>query len=297
MTQPDGKPMQHSPVQHSPVPHSQVQHSQVQRRALLVSAAGLALSACSKEEVVQAPSSPAKAAPGALAAAKAVDAPDIAVGAMLLPGLINSATDGPMIDLVRAIATTYKGGTMNIVATPVGRVLENLENAAIDMSLPHLRMGDVSKMKHRYSTASFGTVEFVLYSKKSAPLNAQSVRSALAKGEKAFPYKIEAPPTPWDFPTMPFTNMASAFKKLDAGHIDGFLWAQEEADLELRRLGLTSVRREAFGGFEDVFGIVLGPRGDFVDKIISAALQELSASGKLQAMYAKIHQPFDPWQP
>ena len=55
--------------------------------------------------------------------------------------------------------------------------------------------------------------------------------------------------------------------------------------------------REAFGTYDDVLAVPRGPRGDFVDKILTEALANLSASGRLQAIYRKIHLPYDPWQP
>lgn len=279
--------------------HDKFLASQVNRRTILLAATAVGLAACSKEESVQVVTPAAKAEPVTPTAplAKAADAPNISVGAMLLPGLINSATDGPMIDLVRAIAATYKGGKMEISAAPVGRVVADMENAVIDMSVPYLRVGDESKLKYRYSTASPGRVQFVLYSKKSASVKKHDVEAAKGKTGADFPYKIESALIPWDFPTIQFTDMTSAFKKLDAGHIHAFLWAQEEADAELRKLGLTGITREAFGTFEDVFAIVRGPRGDFVDKIISDGIKELAAAGKLQNLYAQIHKPYDPWQP
>jgi polar amino acid transport system substrate-binding protein len=251
---------------------------------------------CSKEETVQLGTKSQTPTSEAALSARPINAPDIVVGAMLLPGLINSATDGVMIDLLQAITATYQGGKMTVTAAPVGRIVSDMENGVLDMSLPYLRVGDEAKLKYRYSSMSTGQVQFVLYSRKTAPLRVQDIEAALRGPAQPFPYKIESALIPWDFPTIQFTDMSSAFKKLDAGHIQGFLWAQEEADAELRKLGLKTVVRQAYGTFDDVFAIARGPRGDFVDSVISSGLKQLQSSGQLAHLYQKIHKPYDPWQ-
>lgn len=273
-------------------------HTGLPRRHLLLSSLALALAACSKEEPPAAVSKlEAPALPNG--APKAADAPDLVAEAMLLPGLVNSSTDGPMIELLKAIASTYTGGTTVITAFPVGRVHADMESGAADLALAFIRLRPDAdaKLKYRYSTSAYGQVTFVLYSRKSARLRPQDVERAKAQTAVAFPYKIESALFDWGFPIFQFTDMTSAFKKLEAGHIDAFLWAQEEADAELRKLALKDVVREAFGTYDDVLAVPRGARGDFVDKVITDALNRLRASGELQKVYRKIHLPYDPWQP
>jgi polar amino acid transport system substrate-binding protein len=160
-----------------------------------------------------------------------------------------------------------------------------------------LRPDADAKLKYRYSSSGYGQVTFVLYSRKAARLRPQDIVQASRKPAGAFPYKIESALLDWGFAAIQFTDMASAFRKLEAGHIDAFLWAQEEADAELRRLGYQDIVREAFGTYDDVLAIPRGPRGDFVDQVVTQALATLRASGRLQEIYRTIHLPYDPWQP
>lgn len=279
------------------------------RRHLLLSGMALALAACSKEEPPPdkpdstSPLSTSVASPAADAssgpAPRAANAPDLIAEAMLLPGLVNSSTEGPMIELLQAIASTYTAGKMSITAYPVGRVRADMESGVADMALAFIRLRPDAdaKLKYRYSTKGYGQVTFVLYSRKSAPVRVQDVKRASGQAADAFPYKIESAWFDWGFPVIQFTDLASAFRKLEAGHINAFLWAQEEADVELRKQGLKDVVREPFGTFDDVLAIPRGPRGDFVDRVITDTLTALRASGKLQQIYRKIHLPYDPWQP
>lgn len=276
--------------------------SSLNRRLLLISGLGLAMSACSREESVQvvskADGAPSTAQPLlAPLTTRAVNAPDIEVGTFLLPGLVDSAGKGPVIDLINAIAATYTGGKFIIQPAPLARVVSDLVNGTTDAFVPDLRLPDENQRKYRFSTESIGKVHFVLYSRKTAALRTKDIQQAQGKPPGDFPYTIETVLIPWGFPTIDFTDLTSAFKKLDAGHINAFLWAQEEADAELRRLGLNNIVREEFRAFEDVFAVTKGPRGDFVDNILSNGIRQLRESGELQRLYSRIHRPYDPWQP
>ena len=276
--------------------------SSFNRRLLLISGLGLAMGACSREESIQVVSK-ADGVPGtprplpAPLTARAVNAPDIEVGTFLLPGLVESTEEGPVIDLIKAIAATYTGGKFVIHPAPLARVASDLVNGTTDAFVPDLRRADEGQLKYRFSTQSIGQVHFVLYSRKTAPVRTTEIQQAQGKSPADFPYTIETIVIPWGFPTVEFTDLTSAFKKLDAGHIHAFLWAQEEADAELRRLGLKNIVREEFRAFEDVFAITKGPRGDFVDNILSKGIAQLRDSGELQRLYSRIHKPYDPWQP
>ncbi|MBF4307323.1 ABC transporter substrate-binding protein, partial [Vibrio anguillarum] len=85
--------------------------------------------------------------------------------------------------------------------------------------------------------------------------------------------------------------------KVAAGRIDGFVWAQEEADIALKSLGLENVSRQHFADFKDVFVIAHGSKGDEVDQYLTRILSQLEESGELKILYDAIHRPYDDWQP
>lgn len=275
------------------------EHSRL-RRQLLLGGVGLAASACSRNEA-QPPVAVAQPVQDITLANRAADDPNLLAEAMLLPGMASSATEGPLIDLLQAIGRQYSGGKITISAYPPGRVMADINSGTTDLALPFVRLypGADAQLKHRYSTQGYGQVTFVLYSRKSHRVHPDDLRQARAKlkpGER-FPYRVESALFDWGFPTIPFTDMGSALRKLEAGHTDAFLWAQEEADAELRKLGFTDIVRTSFGAYDDTLAVTRGPRGDMVDKILSQALGALHASGELQKLYSKIHLPYDPWQP
>lgn len=282
------------------------------RRRLLLAGAGVALGACTGESntASQSQSESRTAAPqltAVPAVTKAADAGEILLGAGLIPGMVDSATEGVMVELIKAMSQIYskgvgapgstRSGALVVKAMTVGHLDIDLVEGLIDMAMPYIRMRpeDDAQFKYRFTRQAYGKVAFVLYSRKSSPVTVAGLQKA--SGQQPFPYKIESTEYDWGFPVTQFLSFESAFKKLSTGRIDAFLWAQEEADEELRRQGDKGIVRELFGIFEDVFAVQRNARGDYVEKIYDQVLDTMRSSGQLQALYSKIHLPFDAWQP
>lgn len=262
------------------------------RRHLCLGTLAAGLSGCSRQDEA----GPPTLLPAASTSNTSSEA-DLQVQAQLLPGLIDAADRGPFIDLVHAMDEVYPAGRFHISVSPTGRVMDSVGRGTADLGLPAIRLHPTADadLPYRYSTASYGMVSFVLYSRKDQPITRAMIDQAVAKG--SFGYHVEAPIFDWGFPVEPFSTFDGALKKVAAGRIDGFLWAQEEADLALRQLGLQNIHREFYGAFEDVFLIPRSPRGDMVDRIVTQTLDSLRKSNRLTTLYGKIHQPYNPWQP
>lgn len=274
---------------------------EISRRSIVVAGVCIGMVSCSRNSSSDrsplAESRQATAVTEVSQSAKAVDDPDIVIGAGLIPGMVNSSTDGTMVDLIKAMSTTYAGGSMAVRAMTVGRLDVELVEGLVDMTMPYIRMrpNDDVNFKYRFTRQGYGKVAFVLYSRKANPVTAAAISKAALM--HPFPYKIESAEFDWGFPVAQFLSFESAFKKLAAGRIDAFLWAQEEADEELRRQGGKGIVRELFGVYDDVFAVQRNARGNFVEKVYEQALDALRKSGKLEEAYRKIHKPYDPWQP
>lgn len=226
-----------------------------------------------------------------------VPAHDLIAHAILLPGLVDSAESGSLIDLVRALDEHYTEGRIHIHAYPVARALTQVGAGLADLVFPAMRLSPEAeaKLPYRFSSEAIGRVSFVLYSHRRRSLTRDDLLAAAQRGN---PYVIEAPPfSDWGFPTRPLVSFESAFRKIVARRIDGLLWAQEEADAVLRGLAIREIRRTHFADYEDVFIVPRGPRGEFVDQVLTRALQAMRASGRLAELYPRVHQPYQDWQP
>ena len=230
------------------------------------------------------------------AATRSTESADLIGNGFLLPGLIEPDASGPFVDLVRGLDQVYAEGSFRLLAYPMARAYDNVVRGLSDFVFPVIRLpAEVeARLPYRYSTESMGRVSFVLYSHASTPLSRADLFEAARQGR---PWRIEAPPLDIGFPVLPYTNLEGAFKRLQARRIDGLVWAQEEADLILRQLGLPGIRRAHFQDFEDVFVVARNARGDFVDGVLSRTLRTLRADGRLARLYSKVHQPYQAWQP
>ncbi|WP_378081545.1 ABC transporter substrate-binding protein [Aeromonas bestiarum] len=214
----------------------------------------------------------------------------------LLPGLIDSDGSGPFVDLVKAIAALDDGVEVSVMVYPMSRATRSVVVGEADFNLPALRNPyiDESMLPYRFSSVTFGKVTHVLYSNSAAPITPAMVlgyeytkRDLLIEGVSDF----------WPFSVKRSLSIEQSLGKLSRGRIDAFLWAQEEADFALKKMGLTNIHRVYFGEFDDVFIIPKGERGDAVDRFLTQSIERLRATGKLGQIYSGIHGPYQEWQP
>lgn len=209
-----------------------------------------------------------------------------------LPYLVETESKGPFIELVKAIDEVYLDGEIKIRVFPIRRAMRGIETGEADMFLPafrHPRFVD-NDLPLRFSTTAFGKVTHVLYMNKNKTIDVKQLH-------KLKNLKLQSTPDYWPFHVEKARSLESALQMVNAGRIDGVLWAQEEADVVLRRLNLRNVRRVFVDNFDDVFLIQKGPRGDYVDKILTEAINQLKVSGRLKSIYENIHRPYVDWQP
>lgn len=208
-----------------------------------------------------------------------------------IPGLINADGSGPFVDLVRRIDAIDPNVNIIIHVYPLHRAIYGVVNGQADFALPAVRVDDPDdKLAYRFSSRSFGLVASVLYTNKDKPF---SVDQLWANPNH---YIIEAFPDDMPFPVMRSNSINTSLLKLSSGRIDGFVWAQEEADIALRSLNLTNIYRQHFYDHEDVFIIPKGPKGDWIDDYLTRMIDKLKESGELEAIYKAIHLPYDDWQ-
>jgi polar amino acid transport system substrate-binding protein len=268
----------------------------IRRRLVLQSLAWAGLAACGRAEPPPG-LQPAQASEPAPGASRPSDRNHLIGHGIILPGLINERGDGPMMTLVEAVWATQPGLTVSLEALPLERVVDNVINGTADFGFPDVRLpGDVTTQRaYRWSTQPMGQVSFVLYSRQGAVVTRERIEAL--RQVRPFPLDIEAPDLEFGFPIRRFTSLGSALAKVSAGRLDALLWAQEEADDELRRLQLPNVHRDLFSAFDDVLMLPDGPRGGWVDQAWSLGVAALSDNGRLAELYRDVHRPFDPWQP
>lgn len=229
-----------------------------------------------------------------------VSARDLKASLGYLPQILESPDKGAFVDLVKALDDVYTEGNIKIKVYPMARSIKNVVKGKADFHIPLIRNTVVPKdsLPYRFSTESFGKVVFVIYSNKKAFITAQMLKEA--RDKVPFPFKIETCrglEEYFDFPVISSNTIDQSLKKVSVRRVDGFVWAQEEADYTLQTLDLKVIHRELYCTFDDIAVIPKGPNGDEIDAILSRTIISLRDSGRLQELYHNIHLPYSDWQP
>ncbi len=227
-------------------------------------------------------------------------AKDLKASLAYLPTLVDSSDKGLFVDLVKAIDEVYTDGSIHIKVYPFVRSLYNIKKGNADFHLPMVRNPILDKNKHpyRYTSEIMGKVVFVIYSHKDNPITKRIILRGKPLAD--FPYKIETGRGMgkfFDFPIITTSAIDQSMKKIVARRIDGFIWAQEEADSVVKKLKIDTIHRAFYGKFDDVIVIPEGKQGDEIDHVLSQAIRTLKSTGRWQILHEKVHQPYLEWQP
>ena len=229
--------------------------------------------------------------------AAAIDAPDLRGIAVYLPKVLENSEAGPFADLLKVVGRYYRAGRISFSIEPVKRVYLDTSDKSVDFRFPIMKIRDGADRgtPFQFSREMLGKVSFVIYSNKEKPFGKADLQrmATLPKYEIA----IHAPPANWDFPASRVVNLELSLKQLNLGRIDAVVWAQEDADYLVRKDRLDNIHREHLDDYPDVLFFSCNKRGDFANQAMSAAIRAARDSGELQKAYARVHQPYQDWQP
>ncbi|MFZ6862780.1 hypothetical protein ACO0K7_09105 [Undibacterium sp. Ji67W] len=221
--------------------------------------------------------------------------PNIRGVAVYLPLILERSDQGPFVDLIKIINKYYPEGKISITIEPVKRIYSDINNRRADFGMPTMKLNDSQEanLPTQFAHEALGKVTFVVYSHKKNIVN----KSDLSNPQKVSNLNIEAPPVDWGFPIHAVIDLEQSMKKLNAGHLDAVIWAQEEADYEINKLHLNNIHRAFYNEYPDMFFMPCSKRGDFVNQVLSKAIKAAALSGELQIAHDKVHQPYIDWQP
>ena len=215
--------------------------------------------------------------------------------AVFLPLILEQADQGPFADLIKVINKYYPEGKISITIKPVKRIYWDIINRRADFGMPTMKLNELQEatLPTQFSHEALGKVTFVVYSNKNNIIK----KADLFDNQKATNLNIEAPPVNWGVPVHAVIALEQSMKKLNAGHLDAVIWAQEEADYEINKLHLNNIHREYFNDYPDMFFMSCSKRGDFVNQALSKAIKAAALSGELQKAHDKVHRSYVDWQP
>jgi len=203
-----------------------------------------------------------------------------------MPMYAESLEKGVLVDMVKAISEA-SGKKIEIQVVPFKRSMDNVINRKVDFHAPLIvnPQNDEKTLNYDHSTEIIFHVNFCLYTNNAKPIDIKKLKE----------YKIEtdAAHVPYfDFPIISSPDLESSLKKVNAGRIDGFIFADQASDPIIANLKLTHVKKALYHVFDVRIILPKGEKGGATDKLLSAAIGKLRKSGKWVEIMGIIDQPY-----
>ncbi len=208
-----------------------------------------------------------------------------------MPVYAEDTEKGVLVDLVKAIARTGNR-TIDYKVLPFQRSMTSVINREVDFHMPLIKhpAADEKTLNYDLSTATLFHVNFVLYTHKNKPIDRTKIAAYKVETDAAHvhyfhPEIIGSP------------NIESSLKKLNAGRIDGFIFADNASDLIIKNQNLANIHRELYQVFEVKAVLPKGDNGKAVDLFLSETIQKLKENGQYGTIMDAIDKPYNDWQP
>ncbi|MBU2452872.1 MAG: transporter substrate-binding domain-containing protein, partial [Proteobacteria bacterium] len=208
-----------------------------------------------------------------------------------MPGYAESTEKGILVDLVKAIASE-SGKEISLVVEPFARSMNNVTSGEADFHMPLIAIPgiDMATLEYDYSTETIFHVNFVLYTKKGSNITIDNLPDSKVETDIAHtPY--------FDFPIKGSANLESSLKKVSAGRIDAFIFADFAIDPLIKQNNFTDIKRDLFKVYDVKIILPKNGRGGDTDKFLSETIAKLRANGTYDKIMGPLEVPYDNWQP
>ena len=207
------------------------------------------------------------------------------------PVYAESTDKGVLVDLTKAMAKT-SGKDIEIQVVPFNRSMHDVMDGKADFHMPLIKPEkvDETKLGYAHSKETIFHVNFVLYTNKDKPIDKSKLKD----------YKIEtdlAHVSYFDFPIKGSTRIDSSLKKVNAGRIDGFIYADFASDPIVKKEGMKNIHRELYKVFDVKIILPKGEKGKATDAFLTETIEKMRADGSFDKIMSPIDQPYNDWQP
>ncbi|VBB46298.1 conserved exported hypothetical protein [uncultured Desulfatiglans sp.] len=208
-----------------------------------------------------------------------------------MPVYAESPKKGVLVDLVKAMVQA-SGKDITFQVVPFNRSMHDVADGKVDFHMPLIKPEnlDEAALDYAYSTETIFHVNFILYTNKNKPVDKNKLSE----------YSIEtdlAHVNYFDFPIKGSAKLDSSLKKVDAGRIDGFIFADFASDPIVKKEQLNNLRRELYHTFDVKIVLPKGEKGKATDHFLTQTITAMRADGSFDRIMSPIDQPYDDWQP
>lgn len=217
-----------------------------------------------------------------------LQAADLKASLAEMPVYAESKDKGVLVDFVKALQKT-SGKSIDYQVVPFARSMNAVETSQVDFHMPLIEPIDTKGLKFTLSKETIFHVNFVLYSNKNKPLDPAKLDGKVIETDIAhIPY--------FPFKALGSSSIEASLKKLDAGRIDGFVFADDATDPVVKQLGLKSIKRQLYKRFD--VKVILPPKGfENTDMFLSQTIGKMRASGEYSKIMGIIDHDYNDWQP
>jgi len=193
------------------------------------------------------------------------------------------------------------GVKYTIEVVPFARAVFMIEDKQADMLISEVENPDQAKtaaLKVDTSTTPLFQVAFVLYTNKTKPLNIDELKNGNPKK-----WVVETDIAHLDyFPgaTVGSSAIDASLQKVNAGRIDGYVFAQGACDAVIKKLDLKNITRTFYGLYTAKVMIQKGTKGGTIDKALTLGFNKIKANGtydKIMSQYLSTVDRYLEWQP
>lgn len=198
---------------------------------------------------------------------------------------------GAYVELIRAI-DKLAGTKTEIAIAPFQRSLHNLSTNSADYHIPLIEIpgSGTKNLPYRFSTVTLFQVAFVLYTNKNMPIDINRLGDFQIGTDRAhtsfFPFKI-----------LGLSCLPCGIKMVNVGHLDGFIFAQNEIDPFITEHNLSNIHRQLYKNFDVKIVLPKSAAGRKIDSVFSHYIQELRKTGEYDQIMAPVISPYRNWQP
>ncbi len=198
---------------------------------------------------------------------------------------------GAYVELIKAI-DKLAGTKTKITIAPFKRSLHNLKSNIADYHIPLIEIPGqgAESLPYRFSTETLFQVAFVLYTNKNNPVDINRLGDFLIATDRAhtsfFPFQVQG-----------LGCLPCAIKMVNVGHLDGFIFAQNEIDPFINEYNLSNVHRQLYKNFDVKIVLPKSAAGRKIDSVFSHYIKKLRKTGEYDQIMAPVVSPYRDWQP
>lgn len=212
-------------------------------------------------------------------------------GVAQMPFYADNAEKGVLINFIHALSEE-SGVPITILVLPFARSMQFVKNGKVDFHLPLIKAPYTSgrALDYDFSTETIFHVNFVLYDNKHKPVNPTLLNRLVIETDLAHREYF-------DFDIQATTCLECSIKQVDAGRIDGMIYADMAIDPLIKRFKLNNVQRQLYKVFDVKIILPKGTRGGELDLLLSQSINRMRRNGKMLLTLGAVDQPYQNWQP